>query len=263
MIEFQETDRRDSVCFLHVLPQIGSPKSIDNTKAIWYFCQAWLVATNQKKNQKGQNKMKYVWINPVTDSMYDEQVLNDYLYRHGYKRFRTSTDWLTVVKEKYRQVVGDSNNTVMDMRCPKIRGLLEEMDVTSNITMPDILPILIHCGQEAGEQKDLQSEEKIITTPCQALADMGNALNIENTRFVPWNRFVESIGSGPTVNIPKSSPIPPGFFKDMGIKTDSVTGEEDIRAYFKNGVPSDVHLVELLYCKEGCHNGNGIKESSR
>ena len=206
--------------------------------------------------------MKYVWINPVTDSMYDEQVLNDYLCQHGYKRFHTSTDWLTVVKEKYRQVVSGSKNTVMDMRCPKIRALLEEMDVTSNVTIPDIFPILIHCGQEAGEQRELQAEEKIITTPCQALADMGNALKIENTWFVPWNRFVESIGSGPVVNIPKASPIPPGFFKDLEIKTDSVTGEEEIKEYFKDGVPSDVQLVELLYCKEGCHNGDGIKGSN-
>lgn len=206
--------------------------------------------------------MKYVWINPVTDSMYDAHILNDYLHQHGYKRFHTSTDWLTVVKEKYRQVVGDSGHTVVDMRCPKIRGLLEEMDVTSNVIMPDILPILIHCGQEAGEQRELQGKQKIITTPCQALADMGNTLKIQNTCFVSWNRFVETIGSSPAVDVPKASPIPPGFFEDLGIKTDSVTGEKEIREYFKNGVPKDVQLVELLYCKEGCHNGDGIKGSN-
>ena len=45
--------------------------------------------------------MAYIWINPVTESMYEPVVLNEFLQRYGYKRFRTSTDWLTIVKEKY------------------------------------------------------------------------------------------------------------------------------------------------------------------
>ncbi len=203
--------------------------------------------------------MPYVWINPVTNSMYEPKVLDEFLQNHGYRRFHTSIDWLTIVKEKYRLAVHDSEHTVMDIRCPKIKELLEEMDMTANVTVPDIKPILIHCGQEASGQEVLRGEEKIITTPCLALADMGNALGFENTWFVPWNKFIESIGSEPTVSIPKASPIPPGFFKELGVKTDSVTGEEEIRNYLKNGIPNGVQLVEMLYCKDGCHNGDGIK----
>lgn len=203
--------------------------------------------------------MAYIWINPVTAGMYEPEVLNKFLRENGYERFETSGDWLTIVREKYREAAEQANKTVMDMRCPKVRELLEELGVVSEVTIPEISPILIHCGQEGSGREDLKHEEKIITTPCQALADMGNSLNLENTQFIPWNRFLESIGSEPEGVLPKASPIPPGFFDELGIKTVSVTGEEEIRNYFKNYEPDDVKLVEMLFCKEGCHNGDGIR----
>lgn len=203
--------------------------------------------------------MAYIWINPVTDSMYDADVLNEFLRRHGYKRINASGDWLSIVKEKYQLAVKQAPHTVMDMRCPKTMEILEELDIASGVTIPEINPILIHCGQEISQREDLRGEEKTITTPCQALADMGNALGLTDTRFVPWNRFLESIGSEPPGILPKTSPIPPGFFTGLGVKTASVTGEEDIRKYFEKYVPDEVQLVEMLFCKEGCHNGDGIR----
>lgn len=207
--------------------------------------------------------MAYIWINPVTESMYEPVVLNEFLQRHGYKRFRTSTDWLTIVKEKYGLEVGKSAHAVMDMRCPKTKKLLEDLGVASHVTIPGIEPILIHCGREGAEREDLRDEEKIITTPCQALADMGNALSLKDTLFVPWNKFVQSIGEEMKNIPPKKSPIPPGFFDGLGLNTASVTGEEDIRNYFRNYVPDEVQLVEMLFCKEGCHNGDGIRNDEQ
>lgn len=201
--------------------------------------------------------MVYVWINPVTDSMYETDVLNEFLVRHGYQRFYTSGDWLTAVKEKYGTVVREASVAVMDVRCPKTREVVEKA-AGSNVIFPDIRPILIHCGQEGSSQEALTGEEKIITTPCQVLADMGNALGLPDTRFVPWNQFLASIGSIPECLSLKRSPIPPGFFEELGVSTVSLTGEEEIREYFQKGIPEDVQLVEMLYCKEGCHNGDGI-----
>lgn len=203
--------------------------------------------------------MTYIWINPVTEGMYEPDVLNKFLRQHGYKRFKTSTDWLTIVKEKYRLAVKEASHTVMDMRCPKIKELLDELDISATVTIPEIAPILIHCGQEGSGREDLLDEEKIITTPCQALADMGNALGLKDTWFVPWNRFLETIGDEPMGKPPKESPIPPGFFDDLGLKTVSITGEEEIRNYFKKYEPDEEQLVEMLFCKEGCHNGDGIR----
>lgn len=204
--------------------------------------------------------MAYIWINPVTDRMYEPDVLNEFLQQHGYKRFHTSSDWLTIVKEKYRLVTQQTTQTVIDVRCPKIKKLLGELEIATRITVPEINPILIHCGQEASERENLQGEEKIITTPCQALADMGNSLTLPKTRFISWNQFLKQIGSEPIGTAPNESPIPLGFFDKLGLKTVSITGEEEIRAYLKQGVPNHVQLVEMLYCKDGCHNGDGIKK---
>jgi len=213
--------------------------------------------------------MSYVWINPVIASMYDAYVLDEFLHRYGHERIETTKDWGTVVKEKYWIEVCQGNTPVADMRCPKIRELLLDMDVAKDITMPEITPILIHCGREISETEDLKFAEKIITTPCQALADMGNSLGLVDTQFIPWNQFVELIGNGAKEFLKgntssanemlEKSPIPPGFFKDFMLNTPSVTGEENIRTYFKEGVPQGVHLIELLYCENGCHNGDGVR----
>lgn len=203
--------------------------------------------------------MAYIWISPVVDSMYEKDILNEFLNRHGYKRIDVSADWSAIVKEKYRLTVERAPYTVMDMRCPKIKEMLEELDITSGVTIPKIHPILIHCAQEISRREDLLEEEKVITTPCSALADMGNALGLKDTRFVPWNRFVESLGGKLTDIELGKSPIPPGFFTDLNIKTVSVTGEEAIRDYLKKGISDDVQLVEMLFCKEGCHNGDGMR----
>jgi len=207
--------------------------------------------------------MAHIWINPVVDSMYETEALNEFLARHGHKRLVTSGDWLTIVKEKYVKEVEQSQHPVMDVRCPKIKPLLKEIGVEADVKIPEIKPILIHCGEEGSRQEALGEEEKIITTPCQALADMGNALNLEKTRFMAWNQFAQMLGDEPAHTLLKASPIPPGFFEGVGLQTASVTGEEEIRNYFKAGVPKEVELVELLFCKEGCHNGDGIRTHER
>ena len=72
--------------------------------------------------------MAYIWINPVTAGMYEEKALNVFLQKHGYKRFETSIDWLTIVKDKYLTAVKQSKSPVIDVRCPKAKELLEGME---------------------------------------------------------------------------------------------------------------------------------------
>lgn len=55
--------------------------------------------------------MPYVWINPVTESMYEQDVLNVFLEKHGYKRFQVTGNWLTVVREKYGLAVSQTTKT--------------------------------------------------------------------------------------------------------------------------------------------------------
>lgn len=202
--------------------------------------------------------MAYLWINPVTESMYETNVLNDFIHQYGFERIYTSVDWLSVVREKYRKAVKVSKGTVIDVRCPKAAELVKEIEMTSEVVFPEISPILIHCGLEIAERENLQGKEIFITTPCQALADMGNALMVKNMRFIPWNRLLEKIGSAPSGSLPDQSPIPLGFFKELEVTCVSLSGEETIRKYFEKNISKEVQLVEMLYCKEGCHNGDGI-----
>jgi len=95
--------------------------------------------------------MAYIWINPVVDRMYEPETLNTFLARHGHKRLYTSGDWLGAVKEKYRLAVEQSAKPVMDVRCPKVKELLEELEGLTNVVIPEIKPILIHCGDSRYE----------------------------------------------------------------------------------------------------------------
>ena len=63
----------------------------------------------------------------------------------------------------------------------------------------------------------------------------------------------------------EDSPIPPGYFagicrKDgQAAKVESVSSPEKIRAYVESGSWKQADLLELLYCKDGCHHGDGVQ----
>ena len=202
--------------------------------------------------------MKVIWINPVTANMYAPDALQDFLSSHGYLQVTASPHWLEAVKEKYKQVAKSAKHTLIDMRCPKIIDLIDAYALRDEVTIPEIEPILLHCGHEISEREELRGTEKIITTPCQALANLGNSLHLPETTFIPWNQFLSSLGGGPAALPPKESPIPPGFFDGLDCKKISVTGKDAICDLFENFSPADYDLIELLYCKNGCHNGDGI-----
>ena len=202
--------------------------------------------------------MKYLWINPVTDRMYDKQVLNEFIVQHGYERVETSKDWLLVVREKYKNAVQNSDKTVVDMRCPMAANLVKEIAELDNFQFPEIHPILIHCGCELAKMQMEDEDELIITTPCKVLAARGNDLNLKNTKFIPWNQFLRSLNCEPKGKTHKETPIPLGFFDELKFNTVSLTGEDDIREYFRKDFSKEAQLIELLYCENGCHNGDGI-----
>lgn len=204
--------------------------------------------------------MPYIWINPVTEMMYDKNVLGEFLKKHGYHQVYTNTDYVTVVKEKYKEAVRRASGMVIDVRCPKIKQLIDEYGLSKvyNITVPDISPILIHCGQELSGRMDLEKEDKVITTPCHALADVGNGLNLPRSRFITWNDFLKELGEEPMGRKLNESPIPLGFFKDEGMDYISLSGEDNIHSYFTSGQWNGPQLAELLYCEGGCHKGDGI-----
>ncbi len=208
-----------------------------------------------------------------------------FLKKHGLIQVRCNKDWGAVVKEKYRALAGAGLDTVADMRCPVAGGMAADYrhryeeqgpgersqgEQGPQLVIPDIEPISIHCAREISGRRDLCDGQKLITTPCQALADAGNALKLKDTRFLAWNGLLKELGDTVegacaeyavqegTKACLKSSPIPPGFFRNLGIDTVSLTGEENIREYLEGESWKQVRLVEMLCCHMGCHNGDGV-----
>lgn len=136
---------------------------------------------------------------------------------------------------------------------------------SGGLAVPAIEPILLHCAREITGRPELWGEKKIITTPCQALADAGNELGLSDTEFIPWNRLLERLepsrwpgdGNRLKAGTLEESPIPPGFFSSLG-EVDSVTGPDAVERYLGRECWKGVKLVELLYCDGGCHNGDGV-----
>lgn len=217
--------------------------------------------------------MKYILINPVTDRMFVPEYLEALLREGGFQRVYCETDWAAVVKEKYQTILEQSEGMVVDMRCPLACKIPKDMDRIEggNLIYPDIEPILIHCAREISSRWDLHGAEKIITTPCRALAELGNKLELPETRFLSWNDFVAELSekegiskSGITSyhsqSPPDMTPIPLGFFRELPFKQKSISGENSIREFFSTENEKKVRLAELLYCQDGCHNGDGIRK---
>lgn len=217
--------------------------------------------------------MTYIWINPVTESMYEETVLERFLVRRGLVRVRCKTDWGSIVREKYRRLVEVSEVTIADARCPMACGLVREVQSKrrqgekiggeAGMKVADIEPILIHCAREISGRKEFSDGEKIITTPCRSLADMGNSLGLKHTRFMTWNDFLKEIEEWPEGRLPEASPIPLGFFSGLEGKVESLTGKKIIENYVEHPGGRKTVLVEMLYCDRGCHNGDGVVREVR
>ena len=194
--------------------------------------------------------MQYLWINPVSAGMCEEDSLKRFLERHGLTRVECRGDWGRIVRERYEASLR-AGVTLADARCPEAVRLLEEIQKEpenesgiENLKVAPIEPILLHCARELSTRPDLADGEKIITTPCQSLAVLGNSLGLENTRFIAWNRLA---GGEVRVRAIEDSPV------------ESVSSPEKIRAYVESGSWKQADLLELLYCKDGCHHGDGVQ----
>ena len=60
------------------------------------------------------------------------------------------------------------------------------------------------------------------------------------------------------MNLLDESPIPPGYFKSLDAKISSVSGKENIENHFKMSLHKQDELIEMLYCHNGCNNGDGV-----
>ena len=114
--------------------------------------------------------MQYLWINPVSAGMCEEDSLKRFLERHGLTRVECRGDWGRIVRERYEASLR-AGVTLVDARCPEAVRLLEEIQKEpenesgiENLKVAPIEPILLHCARELSTRPDLADGEKIITT---------------------------------------------------------------------------------------------------
>ncbi|MBN8048191.1 hypothetical protein J0A94_10105 [Paraclostridium bifermentans] len=204
--------------------------------------------------------MKYIFINPVVDNMYIKEELDKLLLNNGYSRVEVENDWHKVVKEKYNEALKSTEKVLLDRRCPLAIDTINEYINEQDVFIPKIDPILIHCGIEIANREDLKGKKKVITTPCKSLASYGNKKDLEDTVFISWKEFIKKLNLYEKIQVKllDESPIPLGYFNSLESKISSISGEENIEAYFKNNLHKESDLVEMLYCKNGCNNGDGV-----
>lgn len=204
--------------------------------------------------------MAYIFINPVVGNMYRKEELDELLINNGYSRVEVENDWHKIVKEKYNEALKSTEKTLLDKRCPLAIDTIDEYINENDAFIPQIDPILIHCGIELANREDLKGKKKVITTPCESLASYGNKKNLEDTVFISWKEFIKDLKSHDKsiVKLLDESPIPPGYFNSLEAKVSSLSGEENIVSYFKNNLYKKDDLVEMLYCTNGCNNGDGV-----
>lgn len=203
----------------------------------------------------------YVWFNPVTLQLFNKNELNAAARRLGFEPVECEQDHIAAVKEKYNEAIRQAEGMcVADMRCPEACRQVRERWGDERLVFPAIHPILIHCAMELRGRLCTVDSMLFITTPCKSLRDYGNDLGLPNTRFLTWNEFEAEHG----ISLPRKklsgSPIPPGFFEGFGESVLALSSIEEIEGFFLNHNKELPTLIELLFCKNGCHNGDGILE---
>lgn len=197
----------------------------------------------------------YVWVNPVIMNLYGIEYLKGILLKSGFEIILSGGNSAEIVKNKFRQKCLNSNKCIIDSRCPKIYDYIDSDN--NDYEYANINPILI---ETAIELKAKIKNNIIITTPCIALTDFGNSLNLEGLTFKTWRDFIKENNILLDKNKKKKlneSPIPLGFFKGFD-NVYSVSGAKNILKVFKNKLYINSKLLEALYCENGCHNGDGI-----
>lgn len=212
--------------------------------------------------------MKYIWINPVVMEMYNKQEidLKNYLEAIGYETLEGNSKLLDEVRHQFSEAVKEKKGIVLDTRCPLAIEKIKEHQLEMDYYVPEVYPILIQTAFYLYEKhiEGHAEHELSIMCPCRALAHLGNNLaskkGKERIVFYAWNEWAAAhfISNARRIDF---TPIPLGFFKDTGLEVRELTGEEEILSgvsSLRKSSSKQVQIIEMLYCKGGCHNGDGV-----
>ena len=201
---------------------------------------------------------KLVWLNPVVKSIYDFAALKKSLQDKGFSVMECEKDHVKSVKNAYKNALAQKE-LIFDSRCPRAVNFIranfkEHASLVSNLN-----PILIESAMELSSR--LKEDEWLyVTTPCEDLAELGRGLNLARTTFLTWKSFKEQNEINLETKKLEVSPVPPGFFSNLGVKTLSLDSKEKIEnaLSYKFSELKNYRIIELLYCENGCHNGDGL-----
>lgn len=203
---------------------------------------------------------QFVWLNPVSIAMYGGLELQSRLRERGLEPVECRLDHVTAVRQKYRQAVQSTSGCVADMRCPLAAQYVKQQYHPDWLEFPPIEPILLHCAREL-QQTLAGKGQLLVTTPCQSLKELGASLCLPDTEFLTFLELAKREGIPLQPKPLKESPIPPGFFGELGSMVKVLDSKEKIDRYFTGQLPKGQEkLLELLYCEAGCHRGDGIRE---
>ena len=201
---------------------------------------------------------KLVWLNPVVKNIYDFAALKENLQDKGFNVVECEKDHVQNVKNEYKNALVQ-RELIFDSRCPRAVNFIRANFKEQAALISNLNPILIESATELSS-KLKEDEWLYVTTPCEDLAGLGMELNLERTTFLTWKSFREQNAINLKMRSIEQSPILPGFFASLGVKTLSLDSKEKIEnaLSYKFSELKNYRIIELLYCENGCHNGDGL-----
>ena len=201
---------------------------------------------------------KLVWLNPVIKSIYELAALKKSLQDKGFSVMECEKDHANSVKNAYKNSLSQKK-LIFDSRCPRAVNFIRANFKEQAALISNLNPILIESAMELSSR--LKEDEWLyVTTPCEDLAELGRELNLARTTFLTWKSFKEQNEINLETKKLEASPVPPGFFSNLGVKTLSLGNKEKIQnaLSYKFRELKNYRIIELLYCENGCHNGDGL-----
>ena len=191
---------------------------------------------------------KLVWLNPVVKSIYELAALKKSLQDKGFSVMECEKDHANSVKNAYKNSLAQKK-LIFDSRCPRAANFIRANFKEQAALISNLNPILIESALElSAKLKD--GEWLYVTTPCEDLAELGRRLNLARTTFLTWKSFREQNAINLKMRSIEQSPIPPGFFTNLGVKTLSLGSKEKIQntLSYKFSELKNYQIIELLYC---------------
>ena len=201
---------------------------------------------------------KLVWLNPVVKNIYDFAALKEILQNKGFGVMECEKDHVNSVKNAYKNSLAQKE-LIFDSRCPRAVNFIRANFKEYAALISNLNPILIESATELSA-KLKEDEWLYVTTPCEDLAELGRGLNLARTTFLTWKNFKEQNEINLETKKLEASPVPPGFCTNLGVKTLSLGSKEKIEntLSYKFSELKNYRIIELLYCENGCHNGDGL-----